>query len=274
MKKYIQIPILLGLIVSQATINRIEALNWKETLYTLCALGGIGICAYRIVQKNKQNEALIKEKESTEEIRRLNNQLIDAAKDNNSEQVGALLAVGAQVNAQDIYGSTALMRAAGRGHTATVEQLLSAGAQVNSHDNGGETALMEAAWYGHTAIVKALLAADADINTQKNYDWTALKFGEELLAVRADINKPSSLGVTALMCAAHHGHTEIVEQLLDAGADATLRNRCGQSALELARIGNYDIARRINHDEIVTILEEHEQNGGIGLGPKAAFKGV
>jgi uncharacterized protein len=233
MKKYIQIPILLGLIVSQATINRIEALNWKETLYTLCALGGIGICAYRIVQKNKQNEALIKEseagnteiveqlitagadvnvqhKESTEEIRRLNEELLAAVKANNSEQVGVLLTAGAQVNAQeDIYG---------------------------------RTALMEAAWYGDTAIVEQLITAGADVNAQNIYD------------------------ATALIGAARYGRTDIIEILLDVGANASLLDQRGQKAL--------DEARKNNHQTIVEMLEEHERNGGIGLGPKAAFMGV
>lgn len=45
----------------------------------------------------------------------------------------------------------------------------------------------------------------------------------------------STTGTTALMVAAARNHVQMVETLLKYGADATLRTRTGQTALDLAR---------------------------------------
>lgn len=62
---------------------------------------------------------------------------------------------GADVNAVDNEGWTALTYASGNGHTALVRMLLDSGA-VNAVDIDGWTALTYASLYGHTAIVKLL----------------------------------------------------------------------------------------------------------------------
>ncbi|MGO9568404.1 MAG: ankyrin repeat domain-containing protein [Desulfomonilaceae bacterium] len=53
------------------------------------------------------------------------------------------------------------------------------GADVNAKDNHGWTALMEAAKTGHLDVVKLLLDEGADVNAKDNYGWTALKIAEE-----------------------------------------------------------------------------------------------
>jgi len=85
-----------------------------------------------------------------------------------------LLAAGADVHARDEYGQTALILAAGNGHTATVERLLAAGADVNARDQNGQTALMFAEGRGHTEMVERLLAAGADVNARDRNGRTAL----------------------------------------------------------------------------------------------------
>ena len=55
------------------------------------------------------------------------------------------------------------MRAAGGGHTEVVQALIAAGADVNARDYGGGTALMDAAGEGHVEIVRDLIAAGADV---------------------------------------------------------------------------------------------------------------
>jgi len=54
-----------------------------------------------------------------------------------------------------------LIRAAKEGDTETVKTLLAAGADVNAQNWVGQTALMQAAWHGHTAIVQILKEAGA-----------------------------------------------------------------------------------------------------------------
>ena len=76
--------------------------------------------------------------------------------------VELLMKAGSDVNVQNSNGNTALMEAAGGGHTAMVELLLKAGADVNAKNKFGGTALMWAAGFGHTAMVERLLKAGAD----------------------------------------------------------------------------------------------------------------
>jgi ankyrin repeat protein len=65
------------------------------------------------------------------------------------------------VNARDV--DTALMLAQERGHNELVKALLKNGADVNAANYNGETALMRAAQNGW-AVVKILLAHHADGN--------------------------------------------------------------------------------------------------------------
>jgi len=70
---------------------------------------------------------------------------------------------GADVNARDDDGKTALMFASGRGNVEVVQALLAAGADVNTQNQMRMTALMVAAGGGHMRIVRDLLEADADV---------------------------------------------------------------------------------------------------------------
>jgi len=125
--------------------------------------------------------------------------------------VHTLLAHGADGNARDRDGKTALMLAAFEGHTGTVQVLLANGVQVNTQDKAGATALMLAAARGHTVVVTALLAQGADVNLQHH------------------------TGQTALMVAVVGGHGPVTHALLARGADLELHNRARQTAVTFAQ---------------------------------------
>ena len=65
------------------------------------------------------------------------------------------------VNAQDIDGWTALIRASANGDLEVVQELIKAGADVNTKNNNGQTALMIASANGHLEIANALKEAGA-----------------------------------------------------------------------------------------------------------------
>jgi len=67
------------------------------------------------------------------------------------------------------------MEAASKGDTQKVQALLGKGADVNAKDDMGETALIIAAYYGHTDTVKVLLEEGADVNAKNNKGITALR---------------------------------------------------------------------------------------------------
>ncbi len=102
----------------------------------------------------------------------VNSQLIEAAQNGQADKVEALLEAGADANAKDNVGVTALMRAARTGDSDTVQALLDAGAEVNGKDNVGVTALMRAARTGDSDTVRALLDAGAEVSVNDK-DGTA-----------------------------------------------------------------------------------------------------
>ena len=78
--------------------------------------------------------------------------------------VKALLARGADVNARERHGQTALMWAAAEGHAEVVEALLKAGADFRTPLPSGFTPLFFAVREGRTDVVRVLLKAGADVN--------------------------------------------------------------------------------------------------------------
>ena len=93
--------------------------------------------------------------------------VFDAVMDGDMDRLRALIAAGADVNehVDSLGGETALMFAAGRYvFPIWVNVLIAAGADVNATDNRGSTALVGAASSGNADSVKALIAAGAVVN--------------------------------------------------------------------------------------------------------------
>ncbi|MBI4823896.1 MAG: ankyrin repeat domain-containing protein [Nitrospirae bacterium] len=86
----------------------------------------------------------------------INDDLRRAAEKGDINKVKSLLQHGADVNAKDNNGNTALMYAAVGGHTEIVQTLLNKGANVNAKNNFGNTALIYAVKNGRTEIVSLL----------------------------------------------------------------------------------------------------------------------
>lgn len=115
-----------------------------------------------------------------------------------------------------------------------------------------ETPLMMAALKGHLDLVKKLIAKDADVNKP---GWAPLHYAatgahlaimEVLLEHHAFIDAESPNGTTPLMMAALYGNAAAVKLLLDAGADATMKNQLGMTAVDFAnRAGREDSAELI-----------------------------
>ena len=86
----------------------------------------------------------------------LNQDLLKMAKEGQDALVRTLLEAGAEVNARDENGRTALMLAALGGHLETVKSLLDAGANADAKDHDGETAHNLASEQGQNEIVQLL----------------------------------------------------------------------------------------------------------------------
>ncbi len=100
--------------------------------------------------------------------------IINAARSGDATAVRRLLALGADINAKETYGTTVLMWASLRGHLEVVKVLLEKGADINAKDSGGKNALMKASQYCHPKVVRALLEKGADVNANAKDGTTAL----------------------------------------------------------------------------------------------------
>jgi Ankyrin repeats (3 copies) len=88
------------------------------------------------------------------------------------------VALGREGETVEDPDQTPLMQAAAVGDIKKVKQLLAAGAEVNARDQSGQTALIIACRTPRVPpeLVKALLAAGADVNTRSRNDYTALSW--------------------------------------------------------------------------------------------------
>jgi len=173
-----------------------------------------------------------------------------AAVNGTAPMIEKLIKAGANPNASlSKFADTALMLAARTGKVDPVKVLLDNGAQVNAIETwGGTTALMWAVSERHLDTVKMLIAHGADANVQRDGKPVlieAVRGGEEMLillleheadinAVTVDPNGRGGPGETALMKAVSLHDKELVRYLIAAGADVSIRNTAGDSALDLA----------------------------------------
>jgi hypothetical protein len=96
------------------------------------------------------------------------------------EEVRAAVDAGASVIAGNDYGLTALLAAAmWNNDIDVIEVLLEAGAEVNAKDNAGRTALMWAVHNRNAEAVSALLDAGAGARARDSDGKTALMLAEE-----------------------------------------------------------------------------------------------
>jgi ankyrin repeat protein len=172
-----------------------------------------------------------------------------AARRSDLTEVQRLLAQGAEVDARNARGDTALMIAAGRGHVDIVRSLLAAGADVQAENGVGETAWVLAVTLNENdETVAALRAAGARPDVDKMAEHLmrlqdlnkALQDGS-LSRVRAmvqsgavDIDRLSTHRESPLLVAVHHGDAAMARMLLAAGADPSLPNRSGFTPLMMA----------------------------------------
>lgn len=126
-----------------------------------------------------------------------------------------LIGEGANVNATDANGRTALMGAMYRGHPETISELLSAGAAVDAADADGRTALMYAATRGSPETVLSLISAGAAVNATSVYGETALMYARASLD---DINTSGGGISVGLIPTYRQRRTRTVDLLVAAGA--------------------------------------------------------
>jgi len=183
-------------------------------------------------------------------MEKIDEQLLLAAERGETKQVLNLLQHGAEINVQDEQGRTPIMRATYAHQAETVEALIRAGADINIRDNNLDNPLLYASAAGLLDIVKLAIDAQADTRLTNRYGGVSLipaaerghvEIVRELLT-RSDVevNHINNLGWTALLEAVILGtgkraHQQIVQLLVDHGADVHLADKDGITSLQHAR---------------------------------------
>lgn len=90
--------------------------------------------------------------------------LFQAARDGDLNGVKDALKNGADIEAKESYGDTALNLAAENGHLELVKYLIETGANIENLGGAAKTPIMNAAFAGHAEIVIVLIAHGAKIS--------------------------------------------------------------------------------------------------------------
>jgi len=174
------------------------------------------------------------------------------ARDDDAD-VRVFLLRGATTAAVDRNGTPALVLATAERAFKVVRTFLAIpGTDPDATNRAGENALMYAALHGSLETVQLLLNKGAQVNRP---GWTPLHYATTggsvpivrlLLEEHAFIDAESPNRSTPLMMAVRQGHEALVRELIEAGADPTMRNDAGLTAADYAqRGGNLPLAQWI-----------------------------
>ena len=155
--------------------------------------------------------------------------------------IALLLEHGANIDARNKTGSTSLEKAIVLKRFENAKTLIEAGANVNTKDKNGATPLLKLCH-----IFKVLDNLEGAIEVCK----LLLKHGAHVNAIRTDFN------TTPLMIAAAWGTSELVELLLEHGADIGLKNNKGLTAKEIAQSMKHPSLEVLKLYEQSDLLEE------------------
>ena len=164
-----------------------------------------------------------------------------------ADVVRVLIDAGADIDTTDNDGRSSLLVASQRGHLRVVQVLLRAGADVCVTDDEGDTCLTLAANFGCTETVRTLLCMpEVDVNQSNNSGFTPLH--RAVLEQHADvvqvlIDAGADIGQTGPHYACFGSNQEIVQMLVEAGADVCVIAARKTCLIIAACRGNTEIVR-------------------------------
>lgn len=135
---------------------------------------------------------------------------------NSLECVQLLLKRGAEVNARNDLGFTALAFGSTSGHPELVRFWLNQKAHIHVHDKNGDTPLHLSTTRGQVEVAQPLIGNGADVNAQNDEGSAPLHRASEV---------------------ASNGNPDVVRLLLDRSVDVEVRKINGKTTFEVALDG-------------------------------------
>lgn len=189
--------------------------------------------------------------------------LLAAAARGDVDAVAAAISTGADLEQRDSNGRTPLLLAAAADHVAAARVLVKHGADPDALDDRHDTPWLVTGVTGSVPMADLLLTAAPDLTIRNRYGGVSIIPASErghvgyvrrVVRTGIDVNHVNDLGWTALLEAVILGRgtepwQQIVQVLLDHGADPAIADNDGVTALEHATAAGYD--------EIVGILRRH-----------------
>jgi ankyrin repeat protein len=183
-----------------------------------------------------------------------------------------LLTKGANIDAKDAAGMTALHAAAWTGNEELFQNLLRKRADTSICDYDGWSVTIYAVSQGHVGILRLLPGSsggDAEVKRYKVRHAAKLGHQDNVLAMLLedqatgeDEKARGMLFAEALAGAAEGGHVEVVQKLLDRDAHPTVPDCSGSTALHWAAWGGHAEAGNMMRDEKNNV----EKNGTAEMG--------
>lgn len=192
-----------------------------------------------------------------------------AARAKRQESIAFLLESGMSVDTPGLDEVTPVMLAAREGNTSIVRYLLKQGAKADMRDGKKRSALILAVEGGHKGCVEELAPFSRDqLDTALLYAASKGKHQviDTLTSFGASVYVRHSGGMTPLMLAAHHGHTDTVKALLDSGSNRYAVNEHGWTAAQVAAAGG--------KDKIAAILDQEPRDAEMTINEPEDAEGV
>ena len=185
--------------------------------------------------------------------------LLQAARAGDADRAALAVRAGADIEARDARQRTPLLLAAGADRVDVARLLIALGADPDALDDQHDTPWLVTGVTGSVEMLEALLPARPDLRIRNRFGGVSVIPASErghvgyvrrVVRTGIDVNHVNDLGWTALLEAVILGdggpaHQEIVRILLRAGADPSIPDGDGVTALEHAEASGQEAVARL-----------------------------
>ncbi|UPK75576.1 ankyrin repeat domain-containing protein [Nocardioidaceae bacterium SCSIO 66511] len=185
--------------------------------------------------------------------------LLEASAAGDADRAALAIRAGADLETRDDRRRTPLLAAVTNDRVGVARLLVSLGADPDALDGQHDTPWLVTGVTGSVVMIEALLPAEPDLSIRNRYGGLSVipaserghvEYVRRVVRTGIDVNHVNDLGWTALLEAVVLGdgsrpYQQIVRALLDAGADPSIADRDGVTALRHAETSGQTVVAQI-----------------------------